>query len=298
MFDWAVVVILAGAPDMPVATVNGEPLPRAALDAEVARVRALAGPLSDRQAATLRHEILNDLIDDALIRQYLRAETPPPSADDAAGHWQGLLAALQKRGTTLEAYLKEIGCGEPELRARLAAQLRFDLFLDKVATDEKLRQYLADHPEQFDGRRARVGLIALAVPGDASAGEKSAAIARLSAIRAEILAGRRGFADAATLYSVDRSAANGGDAGWVGVRDALLDERITAAAQALAVGEISKPLEVPGAAVLVTATAKEPGTPPAFEAVRELVRERFAEGVRANLVARLRAAAAVTRSGE
>ena len=164
-------------------------------------------------------------------------------------------------------------------------------------TEAKLRQYLGDHPEQFDGRRARVGLIALRVPGDA-AGEKSAALLRLGAIRAEIVAGRRSFADAATLYSVDRTAAAGGDAGWVGVRDALLDERVTAAALALEVGEVGKPLEVPGAVVLVTVSAKEPGSVPAFAAVRELVRERFAEGVRANLVARLRAAAAVTRGEE
>ena len=297
MLNWAMLLFLLGTPE-PAATVNGEPLPRAAVDAEVKRVRALAGPLSDRQAATLRREILEDLIDDALIRQYLRAETPPLSTEDVAKHWQGLLAALQRRGTTLEAYLQEIGCGEPEFRARHAAQLRFDLFLDKVATEEKLRQYLSDHPEQFDGRRAKIGLIALPVPGDAAAGEKSAAVARLSAIRSEILAARRSFADSAALYSVDRSAANGGDAGWVGVRDALLDERITTTAQSLAVGEVSKPLEVPGAVVLVTTTAKESGTTPEFEAVRELVRERFAEGVRANLITRLRATATVTRSEE
>ena len=281
------------APGAVAATVNGEALPLAAVEAEVKRVQLAAGPLSERQVARLRREIVHDLVDDALIRQYLRTETKPPSAEEAEKHWQGLLAALENRGTTLEAYLKQSGCGEPEMRARLAAQLRFDLFLDRLATDERLRKYFADHPEQFDGRTARVGLIALRVPTEAPPGERAATLARLGAIRAEIVAGRRTFSDAASLYSVDASAARGGDAGTVGVRDALLDPAITQAAHALEVGAVSSAIEVPWAAVLVTVTAKEPGKPPEFAAVAELVRERFAEEVRANLVAKLRAGATI-----
>ena len=281
------------APGAVAATINGEALPLAAVEAEVKRLQLAAGPFSVRQVARLRREVVNDLIDDALVRQYLRTETKPPSAEEAEKHWQGLLAALEKRGTTLEKYLKESGCGEPEMRARLAAQLRFDLLLDRLASDERLKKYFADHPEQFDGRRARVGLIALRVPTEAPPGERSATLARLGAIRAEVVAGRRTFGDAASLYSADASAARGGDAGMVGVRDALLDPAIISAAHALELGAVSSPIEVPGAAVLVTVTAKEPGMPPEYAAVSELVRERFAEEVRANLVAKLRASATI-----
>ena len=275
------------------ATVNGEAVPLAAVEAEVQRAQALAGPLSDRQARRLRREAVEELIDDALVRQYLRAQTPPPTPADIERHWRALLDALKRRGTTLEAYAKASGRAEPELRARFAAQLHFDLFLDSLATEARLRQYYADHAELFDGRKARVGLIALRLPADAPAGERAAAVARLGAIRGEILAGRRTFAEAAALYSSDASAVRGGDCGLVGARDGLLDPAVTAAAHALPVGAVSAPVETPGSVVLVTASAKEPGRPPSFEAAADWVREEFAADVRARLVAKLRAKASV-----
>ena len=276
------------------ATVNGETVPLAAVDAEVQRLVAATGPLGAKQAKQLRRDVLNDLVDDALVRQYLRQHGPQVEPGEVDKLFAGWSAALEKQGKTPAQYFRETGKSEAEVRAQWAVMLRFTKFADTIATEAELRKYLAGHLDQFDGSVVRVSQIVVRVPADAPPGERAAAHVKLTTLRAEIVGKAVTFADAAKKHSVDASAVKGGDPGFVARRDAFADPAVTAAAYKLADGEVSAPVDSPAGVHLVTVTGRKPGKPPAFETVADWVRESYLEDVRAGLVAKLRAAAAVT----
>ena len=67
---WVLSFSLAAPPV--VATVNGEPIPRAELDAALAQRPPVVTPLSAAQERELRQEALTALIDERLIRHWGR----------------------------------------------------------------------------------------------------------------------------------------------------------------------------------------------------------------------------------
>lgn len=275
------------------ATVNGEAVPLAAVDAEVKRLQAATGPLTAKQVRQLRGDVLADLVDDTLLRQYLRQHGPQIDPGEVDKLFAGLAASLDRQGKTPAQYFKETGRTEAEIRAQWTVMLRFTKFADALATEAELKKYLAAHVDQFDGSAVRVSQIVVRLPVDAPPGERAAAHNKLTTLRAEITAGAATFAAAAKKHSVDVSAAAGGDLGFIARRDAFADPAVTAAAYKLAVGEVSVPVDSPAGVHLVTVTGRKPGAAPAFEAVADWVRESYLEDVRTALVGKLRAGAAV-----
>ena len=291
---------LAAADPVPAgaaAVVNGEVIPKSAVDAGV---RKVAGPAA-RPPAEVRADVLAGLIDDALLRQYLRQHAPAVEPAEVDKLFQGLAEALKRQGTTPPDYFKTTGQTEAQARAAWADLLRFGKYADALATDAELRKYFAARRDQFDAGRVKAAQIVLRVgPRDqpAAAADRAAAHAKLAGLRADIIAGRVTFADAAKKHSIDPTAAAGGDLGTVGRHDGLLDPAVTAAAFAVPDGGVSEPVDGDFGVYLVTARGRVAGPPVAFEAVAELVREAFLDDVRGRLVAQLRARAVVTRAGD
>src|SRR5262249_11894556 len=76
-------------PDTPAATVNGEVIRLGDLDAYI-KGKLPVGPLTAAQARQLRTEIVSDMIDDVLLRQFLRKNAPKVEAAEVDQHLKAL----------------------------------------------------------------------------------------------------------------------------------------------------------------------------------------------------------------
>jgi peptidyl-prolyl cis-trans isomerase C len=276
------------------ATVNGEAIPLARVDAVVRRLpTGKAGPLTAAQVRRLRAEVVQDLIDDLLLAQFLRKNTPSVEPAELDRHLKALQEALRRQGKTLADYLRESGLTEVEVRDLWATTIRFNKYMDARATEAELRKYHEANREFFDNVQVRASHIVVRVAAGSPPGERTAARQKLAAVRADILAGKLSFAEAARKYSMCPTAPMGGDLGFLTRKDAVVDEAISRTAFALKPGEVSDPTDSDSGVHLVQATERKAGTPVPFEKVVELVRDSFAEDVRGRLVVELRKQAVI-----
>lgn len=275
------------------ATVNGEVIRLDQVDAVVRRMRVADGPLSASQARRLRQEVVQDLIDDLLLRQHMRRHGPKVEPAELDKHMAALAAGLRRQGKSLAEYCREVGLTEGQVRDSWATLVQFQRYVDQQATDEKVRKYHEANKDLFDRARVRVSHVVVRVGPDAPPAERAAARQKLAAVRSDIMAGKLTFADAARKYSMCPSAPKGGDLGFVGLRDPAVDEAVARAAFALKPGEVSEPIDGEFGVHLVQATERKPGTPVPFEKVADLVRECYAEDVRQGLVGLLRKQATI-----
>lgn len=289
------VVFLAGvaaAADPPAApavaaTVDGDPIPLERVDAVVTAKYAI-GPLTTAQLKRLRTEIVSDLVDDHLLAKFLAKHAPKVEPPEVDAQLKAFAADLAKKGKSLAGFLKETNQTEAEVRANWTTTLQLQRYVRQRVTDDQLRKYHAANADYFDRTEVKVRHVVVRVGANAKPADKAAARERLAAVRADVLAGRLSFADAARKYSQCPSARDGGDLGYIVRKDMLADEAFCRAAFALKVGEVSEVVETASGYHLIRADDRKGGTPRAFEACVEDVREAFAEDYRADLVARLR----------
>jgi parvulin-like peptidyl-prolyl isomerase len=275
------------------ATVNGEVIRLDQVDAAIRRMRLADGPLSASQVKRLRQAVVQDLIEDVLLRQHMRQHGPKVEPAELDKHMAALAASLRRQGKTLADQCREAGRTEEQVRDSWATLVQFQRYVDQQATDEKLRKYHAANKDLFDRATVRVSHVVVRVGPDAPPTERAAARQKLAALRSEIVAGKLAFADAARKHSMCPSAPKGGDLGFIGLRDPAADEAVARAAFALKAGEVSEPTDGEYGVHLVQATERKPGTPTAFEKVADLVRECYAEDVRQGLVGLLRKQATI-----
>ena len=277
----------APAPPIVAATVNGEPVPLARVDA-VIQAQLASTPLSATQLRALRRDVASEIVDEVLLREFLNKHGPKVEPAEIDRHLRAFSAGLAEKGQSLAGFLKETNQTEAGLRETWATILQLNGYVRAHTTDAQLRQYYRANKDYFDRVEVRVSQIVVRVGPDSSAVEKAKAREKLTNLRAEIVAGKLRFADAAKRYSQSTTAATGGDLGFIPRKGMLADEAFCRAAFALAVGEVSGVVETEYGVLLLTATGRKPGTPSVFEKCVEDVRDTFAEDYRQELVAGLR----------
>jgi hypothetical protein len=292
------------APAGDAATVNGQPISEAAVQ------RALRRVPPDKQAEA-RPEILNYLIDNTLVDQYLlqvRIEVPQKELDDRV---QQIREELKKANQTFEKMLQELAITEQDLRTQLAAELRWERFAAGQANDQVVRELFDKNPEMFDGSMVRARHILLtAAAGDAQAAEQ--AKARLTQFKQQVeeaaaaeaakqpasadnvtrekARGRaleESFAALARKESACPSKEQGGDIGWF-PRAGSMVEPFARAAFALKPGEMSDVIASPFGVHVILVTDRRPGKETKFDDVKEVVKEVYSERMREALCAQLR----------
>ncbi|VTU01777.1 -type peptidyl-prolyl cis-trans isomerase : Parvulin-like peptidyl-prolyl isomerase OS=Singulisphaera acidiphila (strain ATCC BAA-1392 / DSM 18658 / VKM B-2454 / MOB10) GN=Sinac_0971 PE=4 SV=1: SurA_N_3: Rotamase [Gemmataceae bacterium] len=269
------------------ATVNGQPIPLADLDAAVAAdLRNV--PVTLAQQRQLRAAVLDDFIDDALVRQFLAKHGPKVDPEEVEAQVKALTARLAKENRTLAAYLKERGQTEAQLRDAYQTQIQFAAYVKEQVTDEHLKAYHAAHRDHFDKVEVRLSHVMLRAPKGAPAAARAAVREKLQVVRADVAAGRLDFADAAKRFSQCPSAKAGGDLGFVPRRGLPEDEPIAKAAFALKVGELSGVVESDYGFHLLLVTDRKPGTPSVLEKCAFEVLEAYTDDFRLDLVKKLR----------
>lgn len=286
----AALAVAADPPPNPVVARVGDQVLRLDQVDAVIKARPPAGPLPAVQLRRLRTEVASDLVDDLLVRQYLLKHAPPVDPAEVDAQMRALADGLAKKGKTLAAALKESGQTEAELRAEIDTQTRLGRHVRGRVTDDQLLKYYLANKAHFDRAEVRVSRIVDRAGATATAVEKAAAREKLQRLRADIVAGKVTFADAARKHSHCPFARGGGDLGFLPLRGGPADDRLARAAFALKVGQVSEVLEFDTGVCLIVVTARNPGTPSTFAGCIEEVRETFADDYRQELVGQLRAA--------
>src|SRR5207248_788790 len=134
--------------------------------------------------------------------------------------------------------------------------------------------------------------IVIRVSADAAPAERAEAKRKLDAIRADIVAKKLTFAEAATKHSQCPSAPKGGDLDFF-ARKWMVEEPFAKAAFGLKVGEMSDVVTTDYGLHLILVTDRKPGMPVTFEAVTDEVRECLLEDLRQTTLLDLRRAAKV-----
>ncbi len=269
------------------AEVNDEQILVAEVDALV-DANLSAVPVTPAQRKQLRLTLLDDLIDERLIRQFLAKNAPKVDAEEIAACMTVLKARLVKENKTLADHLKKTGQTEAQLVAEWTAAIQLSNYVKQQVTDDQLRAFFAANRDQFDRAEVRVSHIMIRIGKNTPPVERAAAREKLMAIRADIQAGRLDFAAAVKKYSQCHTARTGGDLGFMPRRGIPEDEPIARAAFASKVGTLSEVVETDYGMHLLTVTDRKAGTPTTIEKCIVEVLEAYTEDFRTKLAARLR----------
>jgi peptidyl-prolyl cis-trans isomerase C len=293
-------------PGAAAARVNGQPISE-----ETVR-RGLKRLPPERQADA-RAEIIDYLVANLLIDQYLLQRNVEVAPGDVAAKLTQLRDEVQKSGKAFDKTLAEMGVSEEELKQELTRELRWEKFCDSQATDAMLRDIFTKNLDMFDGTRVRARHILLkkeaGPPADLEAKlrqvrkqiEENAARERpkLEAIT-DVVAREQAknrlledaFAAAARTDSMCPSKAEGGDLGWF-PRSGAMVEPFAKAAFVLKAGELSEVVQTPFGCHLILVTDRRPGAETKFEDVRDIVKDVYSEKLRDYLTGQLKPTAQI-----
>lgn len=242
-----VLVILAAAcrlasgqsPAAQVASIDGEPIFAAEVEREL--VEALRSrKLAEDERRKLLVRARDQVIDRRLVLRRLARLGEAASTADIDYALAKLEKQVTDQGVALADHYKQLGVTRDEVRQTLLWKLSWQKYLGKQLTDENLKQYFERNRRDFDGTQLKVAHVLLKPAGDDDAAV-AAAVKRAEQLRASIVGGKLSFAEAAKQHSTGPSAKDGGDIGWIERREPM-PEAFSAAAYALAPGEISPPV--------------------------------------------------------
>lgn len=291
------------------AIIAGEQLPVRAADDPDSRVlvRVNGQPITEGQLAALltsrhvppekraalRRPFLEQLVDQRLMQAFLADRKAAASELELDAEIRRIRELIQRSGETPEAVLGRLGYTEDGLREELALPLAWRSYARLLITPDRLREYWAKHRRRFDGTEVRASQIFIKAR---TAEERTAALDTLRGLRARIVAGETGFADAARAHSQAPTATAGGDVGWFPFHGEM-PAGFARAAFSLKAGEISDPFVSDFGAHLLTVTGEQPGDL-SLEDVRREVFTAFADELWDELVAQQRAKAEIVWSAE
>lgn len=289
------------------ATVNKQDIP------EVAVYRALRQfpPTSHEMA---RKEIVNHLVDNTLIDQYLNAiqvKATDQEVENLIGELKKELATAKK---SYEQELQVMLLTEQEFRAEVQAQLKWEGFVKQQATDAALKNLFDTNPDVFDGTMVRARHI-LMNPGTDEAKRQDAA-GKLRGIKqvveaeakkahdattgeplAKVQAAARKadelFAAYAKEYSTCPSKRDGGDLNFFPRAGAMV-EPFAKAAFATQPGGLTDVVATDFGFHLILVTDRKEGKRKQFEEVKEDARMLFAMRLREAVLAQMKPKAQIT----
>ena len=275
-----------------VATVNGTPITAAELEAVLRKAGPKATAPTEAQKKEMQQEALTMLIDDQLMRDFLRKQGPAVDLDAVNKQMAELVEGLKKDKKTLADFLKEQNQTEAQLRADITGYLQWNGFIKQTVTDADLKKYYEESKDFFDRVVVRASHIVVRIAPDAPAAEREAAKLKLVGWRKELVDGKLDFAAAAKQHSQCTSAPNGGDIGFF-PRKMAVEEPFAKAAFALKVGEISDVVQTDLGYHLIKVTDRKPGTPSDFNKIKDEVRELLVEEMRMEILGKQRQTAKV-----
>jgi peptidyl-prolyl cis-trans isomerase C len=267
-------------------TVNGTPITQNQLT-----LYRFLHKLPREGSAASRKVDLEQLVENELMRQFLadrRAEVDPKRLAAAV---KAAKEQLKRDKRDPDKLFQSPSLLDGLLRRELSLPMAWQIHLGRVLTPQAIRDEYDRHRSELDGTEVRASQIFLKLPATADAAQVKAAEEKLAKLRAEIIAGKISFADAARRDSEAPSAAEGGDVGWFAFRGKMPPE-ICRVVFGLKVGEVSAPFRTKFGMHLYTVTQIRPGNLN-LEDVRTSVIGRFSRKLWEQFVAQMRETAKI-----
>ncbi len=267
-------------------TVNGTPI----TENQLAVYRFLHR-LGHDETPQSRKADLELLVENELMRQFLadrRAEVDPKRLAAAV---KAAKEQLKREKRNIDRVVPSSTLLDALLRRELSLPMAWQIHLGRVLTQQVIRDEYERHKSEFDGAEVRASQIFLKLPANADDAQVKAAEDKLAKIRADIVAGKISFADAARRDSEAPSAADGGDVGWFAFRGKMPPE-ICRVVFALKKGEITAPFRTKFGMHLYTVADIRPGNLN-LEDVRSTVIARLSHNLWNQFVAEARAKATI-----
>lgn len=288
--------------DAVAATVNGQNISEMAVYRGLLRVAPAA-------RAKVRKEVLNFLIDNTIIDQYLAQLKVAVDTKEIDAHVTKIRTEAKKDGQDFEKLLNKLHLTEAELRRELHGALRWDKFILQQGTDKVLRNLFAKNLDMFNGSRMHARHILVPI----ETGKSAAAQAKAAALRKQVEADvaqqmaklpsttdalmrekervktlEKVFADLAAKESSCPSKKQGGDLGYFPRAGAMV-EPFARAAFALKPYQLSEPVATEFGYHLILALDHKPGKDVKFEDVKPFVQEVYGERMREAILAQYKA---------
>ncbi|MFM8271234.1 MAG: peptidylprolyl isomerase [Gemmata sp.] len=275
-------------PDASVAaTVNGDTISLADVDTLLKATLPLT-PLTAAQKRQMRIEVLSDMVDDLLLRQFLRKNGPKVDPAEIDAQLKAYGEKLRADGKSLADFYKETGQTEAQVKEAWTTALQLTGYVKLNAPEEQLKAYFTANKDHFDRVEVKVRHIVIRAGKNATPAERVAAREKLEALRAEIAAGKLEFAAAAEKYSHCPSATAGGNIGTIYRKGGIVEEPFAKAAFALKVNELSGVIETDFGFHILQVTDRKPGTPTSYDKAATEVLDTYTDDFRAELIAKLR----------
>ncbi len=258
-----------------VAHVNGEAIAAADLQAML-DARPSPVPLTQAQQRELRQAALDMLVDDVLMRQFLRKSALPAQPVEIQREIDELKKVLEKKTMSLEQFLRENKQTEEQFRQDVAARVLWKHYLAARFPEAETRNYYEVNKVLFDKVFVHASHILVKMAPSASPAEKQNAQNKLETIRNEIMSGKLDFAEAARKYSDCPSKEKGGDIGSFPYKFVVV-EPFAKAAFAMKKGDISGIVVTDFGLHLIKVTDRTQSETTTYEPTKESVREIMAQ---------------------
>lgn len=166
-----------------------------------------------------------------------------------------------------DALKKEAGTSKQEV----VEEIRYHMLLEEIATkdividDKDLRSYYDSHSEEFNHPpRAHLSIITIASREEADQ------------VKSELNQGAN-FATLAKERSIDSlTAGNGGDMGWISLKDESVPITIREVAESLSVGKYSEPLSIDEGFAIIRVEDYKKSVQVSYEDAKEQIRQQMA----------------------
>lgn len=290
----------AGSPALDyIAIVNGQKLPIGQYVSALRRGvkdRFYHGKVEEDEAKKFRKEVADELIERALLVQEAKRRKLKPNTDVVEANLKSFDNKYQDNPEWLKAREKVL----PQLREKLSDDslvkvIKAEVLKVKALDQTELKKYYSEHKDLFTTpSRVRISLILLSVDPSSSsevwkqAGDEAASIVQRINDGAD-------FAELARIHSSDKSAANGGDMGFM--HAGMLGENAQKILDIMEPGEVSSPVVLLEGVAIFRLDERTTPVLNSFESVREraqkLSQRERGEKAWADLLARLHASATV-----
>ena len=167
--------------------------------------------------------------------------------------------------------------------------MQWDDYAKSKISDADVEKYYKANKDFFDHVMVRASHILLRIPPNATEADKAKLKEQLNNLRAQIVANKMDFAEAAKKYSQCPTAPGGGDVGYF-PRKFMVDESFAQAAFSTPVNGVSDVVQSGYGFHLIKVTERKPGDPSDFSKIKDAVREVCTEEWRMSLLEQLRQA--------
>lgn len=211
--------------------------------------------LSPDEQAAQRGQLVEQLIDRQLIREFLASKKVMPDEDKLRLHLEEMQQLVVRRGAKPDELFQKLGLTPERIKAEVGLSLAWAAYIQKTTPPEEIRRYFADHRPELDGTRVRVRQVFRKALDDTSRADAEALLTR---VKQEVESKAMTFEGAVRSYSQSPSVKQNGDVGWISKRGQLADE-LTEAAWKLAPGELAGPIKTSFGVHLIQVTDQEAG---------------------------------------